>query len=123
MKKLIKTWNGRGIQDDGAYVSKEFSSFCRQFINAVKREFPDDEIVNYSKGHYYLSGFIKRGAKFVYFSYHVPRGGLSIDMARSDALRGILIRKAHNEKDYTGEDNHFTSFFHFKENVEYLFRK
>ena len=27
MKKLIKTWNGRGIQDDGAYVSKNFPAF------------------------------------------------------------------------------------------------
>ena len=123
MKKLIKAWNGREIQDDGAYISKEFSSFYRQFINAVRREFPEDEIVNCNKGHYFLSGFIKRGDKFVYFLYHVPRGGLCIDMARSDALRGILIRKAQDKKDYTGENNYFTSFFQFKENVEWLFKK
>lgn len=121
MKTLIKKWNGKGIQDDLIYTSEEFNSFARQFFNAVKREFPDDEVVNRSRGHYDLSCYVKRGDQFVYVSFSVPRGEYPLDMSRRDPIGGILIRRAKDEKDYTGASNHFTSFFSFREDVESLF--
>lgn len=121
MKKFIKKWNGKGIQDNITCTSEEFNSFARQFFNAVKREFPDDEVVNRSRGHYDLSCFIERGDHFVYVSFSVPRGECPLDMSRRDAMGGVLIRRAKDEKDYTGASNHFTSFFSFKEDVESLF--
>ena len=63
------------IQDDGAYASKEFKSFYRQCINAMKREIPDAEFLNVHAGHYDLFGFIHKDGKYIYFSYSVPRGG------------------------------------------------
>lgn len=121
MKKFIKKWHGKGIQDDTIYTSEEFKSFARQFFNAVKREFPGDEVVNRRTGHYYLSCFIKRGDKYVYVSLSVPRGEHPLDMSRRDAMGGILIRRAKDEKDYTGGSNHFTNYFDFKSDVEGLF--
>lgn len=121
MKKLIKTWDGRSIQDDGAYASKEFKSFYRQCINAMKREIPDAEFLNVHAGHYDLFGFIHKDGKYIYFSYSVPRDGIRMDMSQSNAMRGILIRQAENEKDFRGKQNHFTSFYNFKEDVEQFF--
>ena len=121
MKKFIKKWNGKGIQDNITCTSEEFNSFARQFFNAIKREFPDDEVVNRSKGHYDLSCYVKRGDQFVYVSFSVPRGEYPLDMSRRDAMGGILIRRAKNEKDYTGGSNYFTNYFDFKDDVERLF--
>lgn len=123
MEKLIKKWNGRSIQDDGAYVSKEFKSFYRECINAMKREFPDAEFLNVHAGHYDFSGFIHRDRKYIYFSYCVPRGGIRMDMGQPNVTRGILIRQAKNEKDYRGKWNHFTCFYLFKDDVEQLLRE
>ena len=121
MKKFIKKWNGKGIQDDTIYTSEEFKSFARQFFNAVKREFPDDEVVNRCTGHYDLSCFIKRGDKYVYVSLSVPRGESPLDMSRRDPMGGILIRRAKDEEDYKGGFNYFTNYFDFHGNVEGLF--
>lgn len=97
MNKLFTKWNGRSIADWGTATSKEFDSFYRQFVNAVKREFPEDEVLNCHKGHYDLSGFIKRDEKFVYFSFSVPRMEYPLDLTKNNAMMGILIRSARSE--------------------------
>lgn len=122
MQKLMKEWNHCGIEDAIAVTSREFDCFYREFINAVKREFPNDEIVNARKGHYDLFGFIKRGEQYVYFSFSVPRGKYPMDLNRSDCRFGILIRRARDANDFRGEMNHFCSCKTFKESVEQLLR-
>ena len=115
---FIKKWNGRTLQDDGSVVSKEYKSFQTAFINAMKKIATSmgAEVVNVSKGHYDVSGFIKRGDKCVYFSYD---NGLSLQGRTYIALRGgmdcgchgaMLVRKADNEHDYCGHTNNFPAF-------------
>ena len=118
IRAFIKKWNGRTLQDDGSVVSKEYRSFQTAFINAMKKIAASlgGEVVNTSKGHYDVSGFIKRGDKFVYFIYD---NGLSIHGRTYIALKGgmdcgchgaMLVRKADNEHDYRGHTNNFPAF-------------
>ena len=118
VRAFIRKWNGRTLQNDGSVVSKEYKSFQTAFINAMKKiaEGLHGEVVNVSKGHYDVSGFIKRGDKFVYFSYD---NGLSMRGRTHIELKGdmtcgchapMLVRSADNERDYRGHCNNFTSF-------------
>lgn len=120
MRKFVKKWHGKSVEDAITCTSKEFNSFANQFYNALKREFPNDEIVNRNKGHYDLSCFLKHEDEYVYISYSVPRGEKPIDMTRRDPLQGILFRRARDENDYRGESNHFTSFIDLKDDIEKL---
>lgn len=121
MQKFIKKWNGKSIQDDGAYTSKEFKSFYRQFINAVKRSFPDCKVKGWCN-HYSLSGFITNPEnQTIYFSLDIPRYGKELNMKRSDPLEGILYRCAKDENDFHGYYNHFTNYYDFQKDVNGLF--
>ena len=131
VKAFIKKWHGRTLQDDGAWVSKEFKSFQTAFGNAMKKiaDSLGGEVVNYSKGHYDMSGFIKRGDKFVYFSYDnsIGNGGRShVNLKFCDGWfcdgwhSPLLIRTAKHERDYTGGRNNYESFEHCEELIDKL---
>lgn len=122
MNKFIKAWNGTKIDDWGCTCSDEFKSFTRQFKNALKRTFPDYEIIGFKPNHYDFSGFLKKDDKYVYISYSEPREQ-TLDMSNSDCLNGILYRTAQHEKDYTGGHNHFCSFFELKDSVNEMFER
>ena len=122
MNKFIKTWNGKQIDDWGYTCSDEFKSFTRQFKNALKRTFPDCEIIGFKANHYDFSGFLKKGDKYVYISYSEPREQ-ALDMSRSDCSNGILYRAAKHEKDYTGGHNHFCNFFELEQSVNEMFER
>ena len=115
---FIRKYNGKTLQDDGCYVSKEFHSFQVSFINAMKKIATSvgGEVVNAHKGHYDVSGFIKRGDKFVYFNYSnaIGIGGRTHIILKNDIDRGyhrpLLIRGARHERDYSGFTNNFASF-------------
>ena len=64
--KTFKKWNGKAIEDTGAYMSKEAISFCTAFKNMLKREGKKYgfEPVNVTKGHYFVSGFAKSACLF-----------------------------------------------------------
>lgn len=102
----------------GNYVNKfshvVFKSSCletpefKAFFNGFKKALKDDvtnsgmELVNISKGHFYISGFLKKGEKYVYFSVRDVRG--------CDWSRKVLYRTAQSTKDYTGGQNRYCGF-------------
>ncbi len=115
ISSFIKKWDGRTLQDDGCVVSREYKSFQTAFGNAMKKiaQSLGAEVVNYDKGHYDMSGFIKRGDRYVYFSYDSSLSG-----SRSKViLRGkgfgccapLLLRTAANAKDFHGGTNNYES--------------
>ena len=118
MKNLIQKYHGRHIEDDGSVTSREFKEFVKDFKKELKHG--DFKLEDCHGGHYYLSGFLSKNGKYVYFSYDVPRGNQPMDMTRTDAMEGILIRTAEHLKDYTGGINHFTNFEKFFEDVDRL---
>ena len=101
----------------GGTTGEDFIIFARKFKQYIKSQLPkNDEIVNFSRGHYILSGFIKRGEKFVYFSISDVR------FFGNSWSNDILIRTAKDENDYTGGVNNSTSLEGFKKNVDALLK-
>jgi hypothetical protein len=92
----------------------EFKQFARDFLSDIKKLCEGYEIVNKNVGHFYVSGFLKKDDKFVYFSVsdvrHFP----------NEWFNHILIRTAKNEKDYTGGSNTYTKLQNIKNAVDNL---
>jgi len=92
----------------GGTTGEDFNIFAKLFKKHIKKCLPlNVELVAFSKGHYYVSGFVERNGKFVYFSMsdvrHYPGGWHN----------NILIRTAKHEKDYTGGSNCSTTLESF----------
>ena len=108
---FIKKWNNKPLQDDGCYVSKEYNTFQNAFKREIAKiaENMGATLVNFSKRHYDVSGFIERNGKYVYFSYSSSLCG---DRAtpKLKENNAMFCRTAENVKDYRGGYNNFTSF-------------
>ena len=113
MDKFLKNWNGKTIEDCGCYTSEEWKSFARAFKNAIKREC---EKLGYSivgknsfssKDHYFISGFISKDGQTYYISYDYDRYN-PVNLLKQSWAGPILWRRTADEKDYRGENNHFT---------------
>lgn len=118
---FFKKWNGKVLQDCGAYVSKEFNSFQNAFkreMNKIAEEI-GATLVAYSKGHYDMSGFFERNGHYVYFSYsnYCCEGRNVVNLTNNSV---ILVRTAENAKDYRGGRNNNVSFDTMKETVDEL---
>lgn len=106
------TWE---VQDDGGVTSKEFDQFSRDFKSALKEICGRDwEVTKYSKGHYFVSTFLRNRSnpeKFLYLNIsdirHFPNWHTS-----------ILYRTAENEKDYRGGTNQYSSLENLKDALE-----
>ena len=116
IKAFIKKWNGRTLQDDGCYVSKEYHSFQVAFMNAMRKiaNSVGGELVSPSYGHYDMSGFIKRGLNYVYFSYDTSlcEGGRTkvILKGKGGWHSPLLLRTAKDARDFRGGCNNYESF-------------
>lgn len=97
-------------------TTEEFASFARDFKSHIKKILPKDaELIGWSRGHFEVSGFIKKDNKYVYFSASDVRFFLN------EWYNSVLIRTAKHEKDYIGGRNQYISLTDFSENVEKLF--
>ena len=125
---FLRKWNGKTLQDDGSRVSKEFHSFQVAFFNAMRKiaKGLGAEVVKPSYGHYDMSGFIKRGGKYVYFNYDnsIGYGGRTHIILKGEYNYGchapFLIRTAANDTDYSGGHNNFCPFSQCEELIEKL---
>lgn len=99
----------------GSTTGEDFKRFARLFRAEIKRSLPGcAELVNVNAGHYYLSGFVKRGDKFVYWSISDVR------FFPGAWHKSMLVRTARHDRDYTGGINCATSLEDFRESVERL---
>ena len=93
----------------------QFKSFARQFRNAIKKALPENsELANFNTGHFYCSGFVKRGEAFVYFSISDVRH------FAGEWYNHVLVRTAQHEKDFTGGCNNYTTLENFGREVDTL---
>jgi len=100
----------------GGTTGEDFNLFARLFKKYIKNNLPlNAELISFSKGHYILSGFIKKKDRFIYFSISDVR------CFKNEWLEHILIRTAQHDKDYTGGRNCFTTLKDFRVKVEQLF--
>lgn len=118
-------WHLTGIEDAGACVSEEFNKFAKELKTVLRSDAKSlgFNLADFSKGHYFVSGFFEKDGKYVYFSYDVPRSETPMDLTAKSAFDGVLYRTAKNCKDYTGGPNRFTSMTTLLENVETLLSK
>ena len=97
----------------GGITGEDFRIFSRKFRSFVKKNIPPGaELVKFTRGHYFLSGFIKKENKFVYFSISDVR------YFKNEWAKNILIRTAISDRDYTGGPNDFTTLEDFKKAVK-----
>ena len=125
MEKFFKKWHGKGIRDDGAVTSREFASFANGLKKVLETEAEKRgmRLETFSKGHYYVSGFFTNEQDcFVYFSFDVPRGQLSMDLTSKSCCEGFLVRTAKHGRDFTGGQNTFTNFPGLMDQVQMLMR-
>jgi len=121
-KHLIKNKDTNSIEkwvnykfQSSSVTTKEFKAFVRDFRKFIKANLPiNSELISLDKGHFYLSGFIKRDNKFVYFSCSDVRG------SNNEWYNSLLIRTAKHEKDFTGGSNNFIKLNNFKEKADKL---
>lgn len=84
--------------------TKQFNSFSRNFKTYLKKELPEDiKIINFTKGHFNISIFVKNetSGKFAYISVWDVRLGKCWS-------KNILYRTAKDEKDFTGGSNRYS---------------
>ena len=96
----------------GSVIDEDFRVFARLFKKHVSQNMPDNsQLVNFNRGHYYVSGFIENDGKYVYFSVsdvrHFP----------GNWYNNILVRTAKTERDYTGGSNRYTTLDNFTQAV------
>ncbi len=99
----------------GPTTGEDFKVFSGMFKACIKKSLPERaRLVKVSDGHYYLSGFVQRGKKFVYFSIsdvrHFP----------GDWHEHILVRTAQSDTDYTGGPNGYTTLAEFSDAADRL---
>ena len=110
--KGIEQWNGYNFESSSG-LTEEFAAFAKDFKKYIQTHLPENaELVNFNRGHFYCSGFIKRDEKFVYFSISDVRG--------NESWKNFLVRTAKHDKDYTGGSNDWTSLENFTSKVEKL---
>lgn len=125
MEVVVRKYQNKILEDWGSVMSNEAKQFAKDFkrrlnLNAKNRKM---EVVNFSVGHYFLSGFIKKNDKYVYFSYNIPRYETPINLYSRSCHSGFLVRSAEHEKDYRGGFNNFCNLPQFFDTVEYLLER
>ena len=126
VSSFIKKWNNRTLDDAGSYVSTEFHSFQLSFFNAMRKiaKGLGAEVVNPLYGHYDMSGFVRRGDKYVYFCYSngLGLGGRTHVALRNDGhwFEPMYCRTAANDKDYRGGSNNGCYFEDCEKVIERL---
>lgn len=106
---MIQGWKNYPFQS-ASYLTDEFKSFVKDLKKYILSKLPPgSELVNWSRGHFDASGFIKQGDKYVYFSVG--------DVRMRRWYDEVLIRVAAHDRDYVGGSNHYVSLDNFHEGV------
>ena len=98
--KGIESWLGNSFESSSC-LTEEFDSFYKQYRKELKAKLKGFELVNISRGHFDISGFVKNTAteKLAYFSTSDVR------YSPDNWYNNILVRTAQHDKDYSGGRN------------------
>ena len=96
----IASWLGNSFESSSC-LTEEFDSFYKQYRKELKAKLKGFELVNISRGHFYISGFVKNTTtnKLAYFSTSDVR------YSPDNWYNNILVRTAKHDRDYTGGRN------------------
>ncbi len=105
-QNLYKRYH-KGYMESSSSETPEFRAFAKAFMNGLKVEVKirNLEVVQVFKGHFELSGFLRRPDKsYIYFNVGDMRWGLM-----GHPLDNILWRFADNERDFIGKQNRYST--------------
>jgi hypothetical protein len=99
---------GLSYFNSGSVNSEEFNDFFEKFKTSFTNELKKVKAtkLQFSKGHFYISGFFTVGEQVMYFSVSDVRSYLTTDWKGTPQM---LIRRADNYKDYSGGSNNFVT--------------
>lgn len=111
----MKEWIGYRFESSSG-LTDEFALFARQFKRAISKKMTGYQPVDFTRGHFYLSGFFKhlKTGKFIYISISDVRA------FPDEWHENLLVRTAKNEKDYRGGRNCFSTLNNIKETADRL---
>jgi hypothetical protein len=114
---MKKAW-GNYQFESSTVCTDEFAAFAKGFKKCIKDSLPEGaELVDFSRGHFYVSGFVKYRCSYMYFSTSDVR------FFRDEWYNHLLVRTAKYERDFTGGFNQYITLPEFKEAVEKLCRE
>lgn len=95
---------------------EEFKNIAKEVKKKIKKQLEkyNIELVKFNINHFYISGFLKKEQKYLYFSTYDYR------YFRDKFYNEILIRKCKDENDYKGETNSYCSIENFGEKINCL---
>ena len=101
--KTMKGWLGF-LFESSSGLTHEFADFAKDYRRFLSK-LEGLELVNFSRGHFYVSAFLKNTAtgKLVYIS------SSDVRYFSEEWYKDILIRTVEHEKDYRGGRNESTT--------------
>lgn len=114
----LKTYMVTGIENWGAVISDDFKNFARLYQSMLKRMCKRNnwQLVNFNRGHYYCSWFIKNEqGQHIYMSFSDVR------YFSHDWWNSILYRTAKSDSDYTGGCNCYTDLVTMEGHIRRMF--
>ena len=96
--------------ESSSTLTPEFAQFYRTFKSEFTKELQSigASDIQFSRGHFYVSGFYRIGNQAWYFSISDVRG---MDLCLNQWCMGqLLYRTAQHYKDYTGGCNQYVNF-------------
>ena len=122
LENFIKKYKNERFESS-SFETPEFKKFASSFSRALKKDAKEGafEIVNISKGHFEISGFLRHQetGRFVYFSISDVRWPIAEATWHDHAL----YRLARDERDFTGEHNNFCPLSNLLTSAEALVQR
>jgi hypothetical protein len=110
---MMKKWKNHYFESS-CYKTEDFKAFAKDLKKYIVKNLPpSSKLVNWSVGHFDVSGFIKQGDRYVYFSVG--------DVRIYGWYDKVLFRVAAHDKDYKGGRNNFTCLDYFHSSIQTLF--
>ena len=107
---FLSLYSGHTFEDWHTECSDDFKKFARGFKSYLKRNLPvNSEIVKHACGHYWLSGFVRLGKQYIYYSYSWDRYSPVKVAGSTNIMDNVLIRFASGPSDSTGGPNMYAS--------------
>ena len=104
--------------ESSSVLTPQFAQFAREFKRFILGQLSHEQsLVGWSRGHFYVGGFIQQGDRFVYFSISDVRH------FHNSWYTNVLIRKAKGDRDYTGGQNTYSHLLDFRKSIDYLLRE
>lgn len=113
----MNKWIGYEFESSSV-ATEEFINFFKDLKKYINNNLPEDmTLVNFKRGHFHCSGFVKKDDKYVYISFSDVR------FNQDKWLNDILIRTAEHDKDWTGGCNGYTTLSKLNTELERMLNR